>query len=70
MSNEDKALFVRRLNDALIECGAGRYDRLVDTPLTYEKRGSNEIVACGGRVAAVTGDSLTALAVDVFEQLI
>ena len=23
---EDKALFVRRINEALIECGNGRYD--------------------------------------------
>ena len=29
---EDKALFVRRINEALIECGAGGDDNLHETP--------------------------------------
>lgn len=65
MSNEDKALFVRRLNDALIECGAGRYDHLIDEPMEYERRGDLEFVACGDRRANVTCDSLPALMKDV-----
>lgn len=62
---EDKELFVRRLNDALVECGASRYDHLTDAPLRYERVGVNETVRQGSKVANVTGDSLAALACDV-----
>lgn len=69
MKHEDKELFVRRLNEALIECGAGRYDFLADTPMVYEDRAFEESVELRGAKARVTGDSLTALAIDVFREL-
>ena len=65
MEYENKALFVQRLNEALVECGDGRYDYLIGEPLQYERIGANELVLQGSKVADVTGDSLTALARDV-----
>lgn len=69
MEYEDKALFDQRLNEALIECGARRYDYLIGEPLTYERVGADERVHQGGKVANVSMDSLTALMCDVHEQI-
>lgn len=66
---EDKALFVRRLNEALIECGAGRYDYLRETPMEYVRDGADEFVECGCRRAGVTMDSLPAMMGDIHRQL-
>ena len=65
MIGENKDRFVQRLNDALVECGDGRYDYLIDAPLRYEQVGANELVIQGSKVADVTADSLAALACDV-----
>ena len=62
IEEEDKALFVRRINEALIECGAGRYDYLRETPMEYVRDGASEYVTCCHRTACVSVDSL---AVDV-----
>ncbi len=69
MDHEDKALFVQRLNEALIECGARRYDYLIDEPLRYERVGANERVYQGDKAANVSMDSLTALMSDVYRQI-
>lgn len=66
---ENKELFVQRLNEALIECGDGRYDFLADTPMVYEDCICSESVELRGAKAIVTGDSLTALAVNALEKL-
>lgn len=66
---EDKALFVKRVNDALIECDSGRYDYLRETPLEYVRDGAQEFVTCGHRRADVTGDSLPAMMSDISRQL-
>lgn len=66
---ENKELFVQRLNEALIECGDGRYDFLADTPMVYEDCIYSESVELRGAKAIVTGDSLTALAVEALEKL-
>ena len=65
---EDKALFVRRRNEALIECGAGRYDYLRETPMEYVREGAREYVRCGHRTAGVSMDSLPAMMGDIHEQ--
>lgn len=65
---EDKALFVRRINEALIECGAGRYDYLRETSMEYVREGASEHVACGHRRASVTMDSLPAVMADIHSQ--
>ena len=65
---EDKALFVRRINEALIECGAGRYDYLRETPMEYVREGAREYVRCGHRTAGVSMDSLPAMMGDIHEQ--
>lgn len=65
---EDKELFVRRLNEALIECGAGRYDYLRETPMEYVRQGAREYVRCGHRRASVTADSLPAMMGDIYKQ--
>ena len=44
---EDKELFVKRVNDALVECGDGRYDRLESEPMRYEREGRRETVSDG-----------------------
>ena len=69
VEQQNKAKFVDYLNAAMLSTGAGRYDYLADTPLTYTVSGSEEFVACGGKRACVTGDSLTALMADVSAQL-
>jgi hypothetical protein len=71
MKAEDKALFVQRLNEALIECGAGRYDELKADPMAYERRpdGTEVVVRrAHGMVAGVSIDSLPALMADVHRQ--
>lgn len=68
IDREDKALFVRRINDALVECGAGRYDDLIADPLVYEALDDGcEVVSRRGcwRACNVSCDSLTALMADV-----
>ena len=65
MDGENKEQFVRRMCEALAECGDGRYDYLIDAPLRYERVGANELVFQGSKVADVTADSLAALACDV-----
>lgn len=66
---EDKRLFVQRLNEALIECGNGRYDYLKDEPMEYQCEGEGwnkvETVSQGGNQANVTFDSLTAIMKDI-----
>lgn len=69
VEQQNKAKFVDYLNAAMLSTGAGRYDYLADTPLTYTVSGSEEFVVCGGKRACVTGDSLTALMADVCAQL-
>ncbi len=69
---EDKALFVQRINEALIECGAHRYDYLAATPLVYEQSedGSDEHVYVTGipyRRANVHADSLPAMLHDIYQ---
>ena len=63
---EDKALFVRRINEALIECGAGRYDYLREAPMRYVRDGDREYVTCGHRRAGVGMDSLPAMMHDIW----
>lgn len=70
MGGENKGLFVQRLSDALVECGDGRYDYLIDAPLRYEQVSENELVRQGFKVANVTGDSLAAIARDVCEWIL
>lgn len=66
-----KARFVHELNFSLIACGEGRYDFLVEQPLTYvvevDEAGNvaGEAVTMGARAANVTGGSLAALLEDV-----
>lgn len=67
---ENKALFIKRVNDALIECGDGRYDHLDDNPLEYVRVGSEELVHVKGsenKSVCVTGDSLTGMLHDVLD---
>lgn len=74
---ENKALFVTRLNQALIECGAGRYDFLISAPLQYQKRriadadgyikAVDEVVIQNGKCTSVWGDSLTAMMSDIYK---
>lgn len=66
---EDKELFVRRINEALIECGAGRYDYLRETPMEYVREGDREYVTCCHRTARVSVDSLPAMMGDIHRQL-
>lgn len=65
---EDKALFVRRINEDLIECGAGRYDYLRKTPMEYFVEENREYVRCGHRTASVDLDSLPAVMGDIYRQ--
>lgn len=62
---EDKELFVKRVNDALIECGDGRYDRLMDMPMRYEREGRSETVSDGYGTVSVAMDSLPAMLADM-----
>ena len=64
---ENKTEFVERINNALIECGDGRYDFLAETPLCYDNL--EEIVFIQGRYPAVNvyGDSLTAMMKDIVQ---
>ena len=71
MEREDKQLFVRRINDALVECGAGRYDDLIADPIVYEVLDDgSEVVSRSGcwRACNVSCDSLTALMADIHMQ--
>lgn len=61
--NEDKERFVFELQEALIRCGAGRYDFLMDQPFRYETEGQLEWIEQDGEIVVnVSGDSLTAIA--------
>lgn len=66
---ENKALFVQRINEALIECGAHRYDYLAETPMTYEVDEHGEewvrIEGMEHKRANVSIDSLPALMTDI-----
>lgn len=66
---EDKALFVQRINDALVECGAHRYDYLAETPMVYEVDDHGEewvlIEGVDHKRANVSIDSLPALMTDI-----
>lgn len=62
---EDKELFVKRVNDALVECGDGRYDRLMDMPMRYEREGYKETVSDGCGTVSVAMDSLPAMLADM-----
>lgn len=66
---EDKALFVQRINEALVAFVAHRYDYLAETPMVYEvdERG-DEWVSIDGvecKRANVSIDSLSALMGDI-----
>lgn len=69
---EDKELFVKRLTEALIECGAGRYDWLKAHPIVYRADpDGGEHVWCEGleyRKANVHMDSLPAMMADIYHQ--
>ena len=70
--SEDKALFVQRISEALVECGAHRYDYLAKSPLVYEKSedGTQEYVYVSGipyRRASVAIDSLPAMLSDIYK---
>lgn len=65
MDNENKALFVQRLNEALIECGGGRYNSLIEDPMIYEDDGTCEYVKRTSHMANVTMDSLAAMLGDI-----
>lgn len=63
---EDKRRFVKRINEALVECGDGRYDRLKSEPLTYLRTECGaEYVTDGRTRVCVDGDSLPALMRDI-----
>lgn len=62
---EDKELFVRRINEALIECGAGRYDYLRETPMEYVREGASEYVTLRDERVSVFMDSLPAMLFDI-----
>ena len=62
---ENKELFVKRVNDALIECGDGRYDRLESEPMRYEREGRKETVSDGYGTVSVAMDSLPAMLADM-----
>lgn len=62
---EDKALFVRRINEALIECGNGRYDYLRATPMEYVEEGFSEYVTLRDERVSVFMDSLPAMLFDI-----
>lgn len=62
---EDKALFVRRINEALIECGGGRYDYLHATPMEYVEEGFREYVTLRDERVSVFMDSLPAMLFDI-----
>lgn len=65
----DLALIVQRINEALIECGAHRYDYLVATPMVYEVDDHGEewvrIEGVDHKRANVSIDSLPALMTDI-----
>lgn len=72
--DEDKAGFVKALNDMLIVFGNGRYDYLAETPLVYVPTYRNghliaENVTCGPHVANVYGDSLIGIIGDIHNQI-
>ena len=58
---ENKELFARRLSEALVECGGGRYRDLAERPLSYGRRGGLESVSARGMRVDVTCDSLPAM---------
>lgn len=62
---ENKELFVKRVNDALVECGDGRYDRLESEPMRYEREGYEETVSDGCGCVSVAMDSLPAMLADM-----
>lgn len=62
---EDKELFVKRVNDALVECGDGRYDRLESEPMRYVREGRKETVSDGCGTVSVAMDSLPAMLADM-----
>ena len=62
---ENKELFVKRVNDALVECGDGRYDRLESEPMRYVREGRKETVSDGYGTASVAMDSLPAMLADM-----
>lgn len=62
---ENKELFVKRVNDALVECGDGRYDRLESEPMRYVREGSRETVSDGYGAVNVAMDSLPAMMADM-----
>lgn len=62
---ENKELFVKRVNDALVECGDGRYDRLGSEPMRYVREGSRETVSDGRGTVSVAMDSLPAMMADM-----
>ena len=68
---EDKKRFIEMIQDALIECGDGRYDWLDSKPLVYSdnKYGREEFVELEGTNSrvCVTGDSLVAIMEDIAE---
>ena len=63
---ENKKLFVQRINEALIECGDGRYDYLQHTPLEYSLGNYGvEYVSVGDDAISVHLDSLPLMMMDI-----
>lgn len=56
---------MKRVNDALIECGDGRYDRLIRMPMRYVREGCKETVSDGCGTVSVAMDSLPAMLADM-----
>jgi hypothetical protein len=64
---EDKATFVSLLQEALISCGDGRYDHLMDKACHINEYGSMTVLEYGNRKVDVTCDSLTSIAKEVIK---
>lgn len=64
---ENKAKFIDMLQTALIECGDGRYDHLMDKHAHITEYGSMTVLEYGNAKVDVTADSLTSLAKEVIK---
>ena len=64
---EDKEKFVNMLQEALIVCGGGRYDHLMDKSAHIEEHGPLTVLEYGNAKVDVTCDSLTSLAKEVIK---
>lgn len=64
---ENKQQFVSLLQEALIQCGDGRYDHLMDKSAHIEEHGPLTVLEYGNAKVDVTADSLTSLAKEVIK---